>query len=305
MNKPLGLSSSEVVIKVKRILDLRKVGHLGTLDPFATGVLPLCVNEGTKLAPFLMESEKEYIGILRLGIETDTQDSQGRILRQSAQIPCDSKKITQIFKEFEGETQQIPPMFSALKYRGVPLYKIARQGGWVPRQPRSIIIKRIEILKFKIPFITFRVVCSRGTYIRTLCSDIGEKLSCGAHLAGLKRIRNGSFHIYDAMQIDVLKIKAQNGSITKYLISPNEALKDLPEIVSEPKLLRKIQHGSQITINDLHGLNVPPLKAGQKMKILSPEGSLAGIVESLINDDALATRYSHLKVLKVLRVFLN
>jgi len=305
VNKPSGVSSSKTCLRVKKILGLRKAGHLGTLDPLATGVLPLCVNEGTKLVQFLLRSEKEYIAGMQLGIETDTQDSQGKILRQSDNIPRDNDRIIEVFQEFKGEIFQIPPMFSALKRNGVPLYKIARQGGWVPRKHRKVIIHDIEVLKIDIPQITFRAVCSQGTYIRTLCHDIGQRLSCGAHLTSLERVRNGAFHIRESVNMEDFETCSRKDFINKHLISSKDALYELPEVVVSEQIDQKIKNGVHITLNDLSNLDVPKMDIGQQMKIISCRGSLVGVVESLVNEDIRISGNDNIKAWKTLRVFLN
>ncbi len=305
VNKPSGLSSSDTCLKVKKIMGFRKAGHLGTLDPLATGVLPLCVNEGTKLVQFLLNSDKEYVGILRFGIETDTQDSQGKIIKQSDDIPFDRDRIAETFQEFRGEIFQTPPMFSALKRNGVPLYKIARKGGWIPREQRKIFIYDIEILQFDLPHITFRVVCSHGTYIRTLCRDIGRKLACGAHLTSLKRVRNGAFHICQSVQIADFETCSRDELIEKHLILPKDVLNWIHEVVVDGMMERKIRNGVQITINDITSLDLGKVNIGQQIKIISREGRLICVVESLINQDMQFSSNSDMKAWKTIRGFLN
>ena len=303
IDKPGGLSSSAVVLKVKGIVGARKAGHAGTLDPIATGVLPLCINEGTKLVPFFMPCEKEYIATLRLGIETDTQDREGVVVRQNEVIPGDRAEILRVFNEFQGAVLQTPPMFSALKHNGVPLYRIARRGGDVPRQPRSITIYRIAVLSFDVPFITFSVQCSSGTYIRTLCADIGTRLQCGAHLVELKRVRNGSFHINRALPLEDLKAEARNGSLDKHIIPLSEALPELPEVVVDQQLEKKVSHGMPCTVSDIAGIAFSQLTTGQRVKIVTADGTLLAVVESCIDSAALPAAAAQLPVWKILRNF--
>ena len=303
IDKPGGLSSSAVVLKVKGIVGARKAGHAGTLDPIATGVLPLCINEGTKLVPFFMQCEKEYIATLRLGIETDTQDREGAVICQTEVIPADHMEILNVFNEFQGAVLQTPPMYSALKHNGVPLYRIARMGGDVPRQPRSITIYRIAVLSFDVPFITFSVQCSSGTYIRTLCADIGTRLQCGAHLVELKRVRNGAFHINRALPLEDLKAEARNGSLGKHLIPLNEALPELPEVVVDQQLGNKVSHGMPCTVSDIAGASVPQLTSGQKVKIVTTDGRLLAVVECGIDSDELPAAALQQPVWKILRNF--
>ncbi len=303
INKPSGLTSSDACLKVKRTLGLKKVGHLGTLDPLATGVLPLCLNEGTKLVQFLLKSDKEYAGTMKLGVETDTWDSQGKIIGVSSSLPADPELIQRVFQDFRGESLQTPPMFSALKHKGVPLYKIARKGGWVHRKQRKIFIGDIEVLDIDLPHVVFRVACSHGTYIRALCHDIGTRLSCGAHLTGLKRIRNGAFHINNAISLDDFENCSREELTQKYLIPSKDALQGIPEVVVNNEMEEKIRRGIQPTVADIADFNTPKMTAGQQIKIISAQGSLVGIVASLVNGDIKTSGNEYMKAWKILRVF--
>jgi tRNA pseudouridine55 synthase len=282
INKPAGLTSSAVVLAVKRLLGARKVGHTGTLDPMATGVLPLCINEGTKLAPFFLQSDKEYVATLRLGIETDTQDCEGAIIRQTEVIPHDREQILNAVHAFQGTVLQTPPMFSALKHKGTPLYRIARAGGSVPRQPREISIYSIAMLSCDVPFVTVAVCCSRGTYIRTLCADIGRRLSCGAHLTALQRVRSGAFHISGALDLEDVRAGAGTGLVREH-----------------------IRQGGQIRARDLEGSALRQLVAGQTAKIVSPDGRLVAVVECSPRGDTGAADELQHPAWKTLRTFMN
>ena len=304
INKSSGLSSSRVGHKVKKMLDLKKVGHLGTLDPMATGVLPLCVNEGTKLAQFLLEADKEYVATLKLGAETDTQDSEGKVLSSTDDIPTDCDVVRRVIQDFKGEIFQIPPMYSALKHKGVPLYKLARKGESVPRPERRVIIYDIEVLEVDIPYVTFRLVCSGGTYVRTICHDAGQKLSCGAHMTSLKRIRSGPFHINQALEVEDIEGFSCKGAVKEYLVSPKDALIRLAEVVVSEEVVSKVKNGVQIIAEDISEMELPDFKAGQKIKIISPEGFLVGVVESLKDKEAIFFEGNpEDKVFKSLRVF--
>jgi tRNA pseudouridine55 synthase len=304
INKPSGLTSSAVVLRVKRILGARKVGHTGTLDPLATGVLPLCINEGTKLAPFFLHCEKEYVAKLRLGIETDTQDREGAIVRQTEVIPHEPEQILAVVSEFQGMVLQTPPMFSALKYKGTPLYRIARKGGTVPRQPREITVFSIAVLSCDVPFVTIHVRCSQGTYIRTLCADIGRRLSCGAHMVELQRVRNGAFHITDALELDEVLEGAGNGCLNRHVIPLNEALTGMPEVVVAQPLILKIRQGVQIRPRDIEEQALTHLAAGQTAKIVSADGRLVAVVERAVAGDP-AGADAQQPVWKTLRTFMN
>lgn len=204
INKPAGMTSHDVVLEVRKRFKVRKAGHTGTLDPGATGVLVICVGKATKVARFLLNDEKEYESVLILGISTDTQDSDGTIIRKVDNLKVTEEEIREVAKRFEGEQEQIPPMFSAVHHSGKRLYELARQSKVVPRKPRKINVFSFKITKIKIPEVQFNIVCSKGTYIRTICSDLGDMLGCGAHQAQLVRIRVGQFHIKDSVSLDKL-----------------------------------------------------------------------------------------------------
>jgi tRNA pseudouridine55 synthase len=305
INKPAGLTSSAVVLRVKRILGARKVGHTGTLDPLATGVLPLCINEGTKLAPFFLHCEKEYVATLRLGIETDTQDREGTVVRQTEVIPHDPDRILEVVGEFQGTVLQMPPMFSALKYKGTPLYRIARKGGTVPRQPREITVFSIAVLSCDVPFVTIQVRCSQGTYIRTLCADIGKRLSCGAHMVALQRVRNGAFHITEALALEEVLERASTGCLDRQVIPLSEALTGMPEVVVAQPLILKIRQGVQIRPRDIEERAIEHLAAGQTAKIVSADGRLVAVVERSSERDTAGADAQQLPVWKTLRTFMN
>ena len=205
INKPQGLTSRQVVDRVRRIFGMPKAGHAGTLDPDATGVLLVCLGKATKLFESLQAGEKEYEGTLTLGVTTDTMDASGKVLHTTDVGLVTEEQIIAAFKQFEGEIEQIPPMFSAIKHKGKPLYKLARRGITVERPPRIVTIHHLEILAIHKPDITFRVCCSKGTYIRVLASDIGTAIGCGAHLSSLTRTRSGIFSLSDAVSLDEIE----------------------------------------------------------------------------------------------------
>lgn len=202
IDKPAGLTSHDVVRQIRRVFKTRKVGHAGTLDPLATGVLPVALGEGTKLLQFLLAEDKSYRVTMRLGITTDTLDAEGKVLTQ-AEVPVNTSEIlVQAMKSFVGEIEQIPPMYSALKRDGVPLYKLARAGKVVDRPVRRVKIERLDLLDVQLPDLTLEVDCTKGTYIRTLCADLGEALGCGAHITALRRLRTGQFPIEQCLALD-------------------------------------------------------------------------------------------------------
>ncbi len=212
-DKPSGWSSHDVVKKVKRVLGAAKVGHLGTLDPAATGVLPLVINRATKFAPWLEKGEKEYAVEMTLGAETETYDSEGCIIRESDTASITADDIESALARFKGRISQVPPMFSAVKRGGRPLYKLARKGLTVERAPRDVEVFAIEMTRLNMPVVSFTVRCGRGTYIRSICHDVGQVLGCGAYMSGLRRTQSGAFHISEALDPAALERDALEGAV--------------------------------------------------------------------------------------------
>ena len=255
VDKPAGITSAKVVARIKKIFGARKVGHAGTLDPFATGILVCCINRGTKLAMFFLHGNKKYEAVLHLGIETDTQDSTGIVTSTCDNVLCSEIKIRSVFNQFKGTTEQIPPVYSALKCKGTPLYKLARRGNPVQKPARRITIFNIEILRINLPLIHFTVSCSAGTYIRTLCADIGKSLGCGGHLKELRRIQSGGFSITEALKLSEIENFALSGKISHRIISMSNALQGMPEHIADKDLAKKIMHGNIITKKDLRPIH--------------------------------------------------
>ncbi len=251
VDKPAGISSAKVVAIVKKALSVRKVGHTGTLDPFATGVLICCINNATKLAKFFLQGKKKYTALAHLGVETDTQDSTGNIISECNKVNFSENQIRSVFKRFEGKIEQLPPVFSALKHEGVPLYKLARKGKPVQKPARSVFISYIDILDISLPFVRFEVLCSSGTYVRTLCSDIGASFGCGGHLKELRRTESSQFSSRDAVTVSELEELAKCGKLSQRLINMADALKDMNSLIANDDLTQKIFHGSIITQKDV------------------------------------------------------
>jgi len=205
VDKAVGMTSHDVVALIRRKLAIKKVGHCGTLDPIATGLLLLTIGRGTKVQDLLMSEDKEYVGTLTLGITTSTQDRQGEIVDQRPVVALDENQVRVAFEKFRGDFYQLPPMVSAKKHGGVPLYKLARQGKVVEREPRLVHVYRYSIDGIALPNIDFSVVCSKGFYVRTYVHDIGEALGCGAHLKSLRRTKSGRFNVVNAMSVDQIQ----------------------------------------------------------------------------------------------------
>ncbi|MDE7274916.1 MAG: tRNA pseudouridine(55) synthase TruB [Lachnospiraceae bacterium] len=223
--KEAGYTSHDVVAKLRGIVRQKKIGHTGTLDPDAVGVLPVCFGSATKLCDMLTDKSKEYEALMRLGVTTDTQDLSGKCLTESDFVPNESD-IARAIMSFVGGYEQIPPMYSALKINGKKLYELAREGKEVERQPRHVDIAFIRILEITPPEVRFVVGCSKGTYIRTLCADIGEKLGCGAAMAELKRTRVGRFRIEDAVKLSMVEEMMRMGTYEDYVIAPDSVFSE-------------------------------------------------------------------------------
>ncbi len=222
VEKEIGFTSFDVVAKLRGILKQKKIGHTGTLDPDARGVLPVCLGNATKLCDMLTEKTKEYEAVMLLGVTTDTLDLSGEVLKEQP-VSVSEEEIRGIINGFWGEQQQIPPMYSALKVDGRRLYELAREGKTIERKSRTITIHRIEIVSVELPRVTFRVECSKGTYIRSLCQDIGEKVGCGACMESLIRTRSGAFTIENALTLSTIEQMMKSGRIEDAIL-PMEAI---------------------------------------------------------------------------------
>src|SRR5438128_12250788 len=220
VGKAAGMTSHDVVALVRRRLQIRKVGHCGTLDPIATGLLLLTLGRGTKIQDLLMSEDKEYSGTMMLGLTTSTQDKEGEIIEQREVPAFDEKTIRAAFEKFRGDFYQIPPMVSAIKHGGVPLYKLARQGKVVEREPRLVHVYRYSIDRIVLPEIDFSVLCSKGFYVRTYAHDIGEALGCGAHLKSLRRLKSGRFSVAQAITVEEIKTAPRPEIVDRMLTLP-------------------------------------------------------------------------------------
>ena len=280
VDKPAGLTSHDVVDRARKWLGTRRVGHLGTLDPQATGVLPLAIRAATKLVPFVSDTDKGYIGIVKLGVETDTLDAEGSVLRRHEGDFPDEPTVLEALEDFRGDISQIPPMYSAVKKDGVPLHKLARKGEEVEREPKNVTIHRLDLLRFVAgeaagdgPEVELRVDCSAGTYVRTLAADLGTALGCGAHLSSLRRVRSGLFTVPDAISSDQLQKAADAGEIDNLLVPPEKALA-LPTLRVSPEGEQRLLHGADISSGTV--LRVAP---GDRVVALDPRDQLLAILE--------------------------
>lgn len=272
INKPPRMTSHDVVACVRRILREKRIGHTGTLDPLATGVLVLCVGKATRIAQYLEANEKEYDAVMRLGITTDTLDAEGRVLQTRAYTPPDQDRIIAVMQRFTGAIMQQPPAYSALKVSGVPSYKLAREGKAKPLAFRPVTIFCISLVSYEDPFLRFTVRCSKGTYIRTLCADMGEALGMGAHLTSLVRTASGRFRVEDAKTLDELTVMASEGHPLDALISIDESLADFPAISLSEAESEKVLHGNKITYR-----GAPALIETERIRLHDPDHRLLAL----------------------------
>lgn len=247
VNKEAGWTSHDVVAKVRGLLGGIKVGHAGTLDPAATGVLPVLVGRATRVAEYLVEWDKEYRAVLRLGETTDTQDATGRILTRADASAIREEALRETVARFRGPQRQMPPMYSAVKVGGRPLYKAARAGETVERAERTIVVHELDILAIDGRDVILNVVCSKGTYIRTLCADIGQALGVGGHLYALERRRVGPLSIEQAVTVGQVAVQVTIGTLQGQFVTVNQALDRLPVLVVTDEQARLVLHGGSIS----------------------------------------------------------
>lgn len=271
VNKPAGPTSHDIVALVRRGTGIRRVGHAGTLDPLASGVLVLCLGAATRLSEYAMRSPKRYRARIRLGLATDTDDATGRVIAEYSTDRLTQAQVETALATFRGEITQLPPAYSAIKQGGRKLYELARAGQPVDAAPRLVTIHRLDLLECDLPFLTLDVDCSPGTYIRSLARDLGEALGVGAHLAALVRLASGPFRIEDAVPLDVLRAAMQDGSWRNYLLAPDLAVRDLPAVTLDDKQAGRIRHGSIIP--------APPDAAGE-YRACDATGALLAILEA-------------------------
>ena len=244
--KEKGFTSHDVVAIVRRTIHMKKVGHTGTLDPDAEGVLPVCVGKATKLSDVIMDGRKSYRAMLRLGMTTTTEDASGEVL-ETKEVDFNEDKIREVVASFIGKLEQVPPMYSAVKVNGKKLYELAREGKEIERKSRTIEVYDICIRQFLPPDrVEIDVDCSKGTYIRTLCSDIGKALGCGGHMAELLRTRTGAFSLENAIKLDELKALAEQEKVETVLLTMEEALEDFPVVKVSEKSQKFLYNGGKI-----------------------------------------------------------
>ncbi len=271
INKPSGMTSHDVVDYVRGKTGIKKIGHTGTLDPNATGLLIFCVGKATRLSEFFISMDKTYEGKMRLGIVSDSYDIDGNIVAEN-QIPANitEEDIKRYCSEFIGKIEQIPPMVSAIKIGGKRLYKMAREGLSIERQPRKVKVDEFTILKVDLPYIWIRISCSRGTYVRTLCHDLGQKIGCGAILVELTRLRIGNFNLNNAISLESITSKED---LAKHIISIAEAL-DLPYVIVSKHGENIFRNGGKILKDEIKQLQDG---TNELVKVLNEEGEFLGL----------------------------
>ncbi len=271
LDKPAGITSNAALQKVKRLFNANKAGHTGSLDPIATGVLPICLGEATKLSGYLLDADKGYEVRMRLGRTTTSGDSEGEVVEERPVPPLDEARIEQALAPFRGEIEQVPPMYSAIKRDGQPLYKLARQGIEVEREPRRVTIHALDLLAFDAETITLRVHCSKGTYVRTLAEEIGERLGCGAHVEALRRTRAGPFTLEGAVTLEALEALRDEGleALDAILAPLARAVEGWPRVTLSGDMLYYLRQGQ--------ALLVPKAPTHGRVAIFGDDEALVGI----------------------------
>lgn len=280
IKKDKGWTSHDVVAWLRRLFNGQRIGHAGTLDPAATGVLPVLVGKGTKIAEYLMAWDKEYRAVLRLGEITDTQDATGTVLEKRSVDRISSEAIHRAVRRFQGPLRQIPPMYSAVKVQGTPLYKEARAGRTVAREAREVEVRLIDVIAVEGPDVWLRVVCSKGTYIRTLCADIGEFLGVGGHLRELERRRVGPLELDKAISVEEVRVRQARGGVAGALVSLDQALVEFPTVHVDAVSAKRVLHGVSVPWHALSSTTPEvreALEAGRLVRIKDPAGRLLAL----------------------------
>lgn len=272
IHKPTGMTSHDIVARVRKLLKQRRVGHAGTLDPAASGVLPICVGQGTRVAEYLSESGKEYRATLVFGIETDTYDAEGEITRRASTEQLDQAAIEEALAAFRGPQMQVPPRYSAIKIQGQAAYKRTRAGEELTLPARPIEISRLEIVSWHTPTLILDVACSKGTYIRSLAYDLGRALGSGAHLSGLLRTRSGPFTLAASVTLDELAQACAEGRAASYLLPADTALASYPALHLSAEETERVLHGNSIIA---HGI----APEASLVRVYTSEGAFIAIAE--------------------------
>ena len=288
VDKPPDVTSMDVVRRIKRAGRIKKVGHGGTLDPMATGTVPICIGQATRLMEHLINHTREYRGGIELGVETDTYDALGEVVSRADASGTTLADLERAIESFKGPILQVPPMYSALKWKGKRLYDLARSGIEVEREPRRVDVFSIEILDWTPPVVTVDVKCGRGFYVRSLAHDLGEVLGCGGHLTSLVRLRTGPFDVADAISLEEAEKRFSDGTWQEVLHPPDVVLRSMRAMVVSQRLEDLIRHGRPLP----PGLRIPHSKPGEESRVYGLDGSFLAIVTF----DAAAGRWQPDKV---------
>lgn len=260
LNKPRGLASFAVVKRVKQLTGVKRVGHAGTLDPIAEGVLPVCLGRATRVVEYLIDQPKTYLTTVRLGVTTDTQDSEGTVVATAGLDNLTTERIEATLPRFVGEIRQLPPMYSALKHQGRPLYRYARAGREAPRQERAVRVHRLALRRFDPPLLELELECGRGAYVRTLVHDLGQALGCGAHMTALTRLRSGPFWLEDATDLESFEAAVEAGTWEELLFAPDLVLESWPAALLAQPHSRDVRQGRLVALRPVREelANLPP-----------------------------------------------
>jgi tRNA pseudouridine55 synthase len=289
LDKPAGYSSNQAVQKVRWLYQARKAGHTGSLDPFATGMLPICLGEASKTAGFMLDASKTYLARARLGQSTTTGDIEGEVLASEPPPRLDTAEIAAVLARFEGTISQIPPMYSALKHQGQPLYRLARAGQEVPRKARQVTVHRLQLVSWESPFLEFRVHCSKGTYVRTLAEDIARAMGSCAHLQALRRLAVEPFEEQAMVTLDQLEARAAEGRAEECLLAPDAGLAEWPVVRLDEIGAQRFRHGNPVADSgDVGGL----------VRVYGPGDKLLGLGEVTADGTLRARRLMHLEALQ-------
>lgn len=273
--KEAGFTSHDVVAKLRGIVKQKKIGHTGTLDPDAVGVLPVCFGNATKLCDMLTDKSKEYRACMLLGETSDTQDASGTILSRT-QVNVSEEEVRDAVMSFLGEYDQIPPMYSALKVNGKKLYELARQGVEIERKPRRVEIHHIKIEEINLPRVTFSVGCSKGTYIRTLCVDIGDRLGCGALMETLQRTRVGNFHIEQALKLSQIEELVRENRLEEYVIAPDAVFEEYESLTVMPEFDKVLLNGNKLYFKQVRAVR-KRFEDGEWTRVYASNGTFTGV----------------------------
>ncbi len=273
--KEAGFTSHDVVAKLRGIVKQKKIGHTGTLDPDAVGVLPVCFGNATKLCDMLTDKSKEYRACMLLGETSDTQDASGTILSRT-QVNVNEEEVRDAVMSFVGEYDQIPPMYSALKVNGKKLYELARQGVEIERKPRRVEIHHIKIEEINLPRVTFSVGCSKGTYIRTLCADIGDRLGCGALMETLQRTRVGNFHIEQALKLSQIEELVRDNRLEEYVIAPDAVFEEYESLTVMPEFDKVLLNGNKLYFKQVRAVR-KRFEDGEWTRVYASNGTFTGV----------------------------